>query len=96
MADDERVEFKAPENVVPQDIKAGDTFDLVSTYRLKPDGQICLIQIGDTKMPGYDEDDYNEKEQDSRQSYGNVMDSMHSAMGSADGAGADAGAGGGY
>lgn len=86
----ERVEFMAPKGVVPEDIKAGDTFDLVSTYRLKPDGQICLIQIGDVQMPGYDEDEYEDKNKTTRQSYGNVMDSMHSAM-----AGSDEGGGGG-
>jgi len=78
----ERVEFKAPKGVVPEDVQSGDTFDLVSTYRLKDNGEICLIQIGDTKMPGYEEDNYKEdtKGKD-RKSYGDVMASMHSAMG---------------
>lgn len=85
----ERVEFMAPKGVVPEDIKPGDTFDLVSTYRLKPSGDICLIQIGDTQMPGYDdaEEEYNEKSKTTRQSYGNVMDSMHSAMSGSGGGG---------
>lgn len=77
----ERVEFKAPKGVVPEDVAAGDTFDLVSTYRLKPDGQICLVQIGDHKMAGYEEDEYEQDTKNkNRASYGDVMASMHSAM----------------
>lgn len=87
----ERVEFQAPKGVVPDDVKPGDTFDLVSTYRLKPGGEICLVQIGETKMPGYDEEDYDAKPAASRQDYGNMVDSMQSAMSSGGGA-----AGGGY
>jgi len=93
------VEFKPPKGVVPEDIKKGDTFDLVSTYRLKDNGQICLIQIGDAKMPGYEEDQYEHEEKEHREGYGNVMDSMHAAMaGGADGgaAGTNPGMGGGY
>jgi len=81
----ERVEFKAPKGVVPEDVKSGDTFDLVSTYRLKPNGDICLVQIGDTKMPGYVKDEYDNKEQEHREDYGDVMQSMHSAMSSGGG-----------
>jgi len=81
----ERVEFKAPKGVVPEDVKPGDTFDLVSTYRLKPNGEICLTQIGDTKMPGYEEDEYEHKEAEHREGYGDVMQSMHSAMSNAGG-----------
>jgi hypothetical protein len=76
----ERVEFTPPKGVVPEDIKKGDTFDLVSTYRLKDDGEICLIQIGDTKMPGYEEGEYESKTKADRQSYGDVVDSMHASM----------------
>lgn len=82
----ERIEFKAPKGVVPEDVAAGDTFDLVSTYRLKENGQICLIQIGEHKMPGYEEDDYKESTKGkNRESYGNVMQSMQSAMGESGG-----------
>lgn len=90
----ERVEFEAPKGVVPEDIEAGDTFDLVSTYRLKDNGEICLIQIGDTKMPGYEKDEYEESTKGkNRQGYGDLVGSMHSAMSQ----GADnPGMGGGY
>jgi hypothetical protein len=95
MPKEDRVEFQAPKGVIPEDIETGDTFDLVSTYRLKPGGEICLVQMGDVKMPGYDEDEYEDKNKETRAGYGNVMDSMHSAMGSGDGGDAGGGAGGG-
>ena len=89
----DRVEFKPPKGVVPEDVQAGDTFDLVSTYRVKDNGEICLVQIGDTKMEGYDEDEYKEKSQKTRQDYGEVMSAMHTAMSEG---GTDPGSGGGY
>lgn len=78
----ERIEFKPPQGVVPEDVTAGDTFDLVTTYRVKSNGEICLVQMGDVKMPGYEKDEYDSKPDEHREAYGSVMDSMHSAMGS--------------
>jgi hypothetical protein len=75
------VEFKPPDGVVPEDIHAGDTFDLVTTYELRDSGEVCVVQMGDVKMPGYDEGEYKRKTKGkTRQSYGNMMDSMHAAM----------------
>lgn len=48
-----RIEFTPPAGVVPEGTKAGEDFDLVSTFRVKNDGQICLVQVGDVKLPGY-------------------------------------------
>lgn len=93
--DNERVEFRPPKGMVPEDIQSGDTFDLVSTYRLKPSGEVCLIQAGEHKLPGYEEEDYKEETKGkNRESYGNVMDSMHAAMDQ--GGGGNPGEGGGY
>jgi hypothetical protein len=78
------VEFKPPKGVVPEDIQVGDTFDLVSTYELQSNGEVCLVQMGDVKMPGYDEGEYKRKKTKDRESYGSVMDSMHSAMSETD------------
>ena len=89
----DRVEFHPPKGVVPEDIHAGDTFDLVTTYRLKPNGEVCLVQVGDQKMPGYDEDEYNEKASETRQDYSGMAQSMQSAMSQASAEGAG---GGGY
>jgi len=74
------VEFKPPKGVVPEDIETGDTFDLVTTYELRDNGEVCVVQIGDVKMPGYDEGDYKRKSKKNRQSYGDVVSSMQSAM----------------
>lgn len=91
----DRVEFKPPKGVVPEDVSSGDTFDLVTTYRLKPSGEICVIQIGDQKMPGYDEDQYEQEGKNkNRQSYADVMGSMQSVM--SEGGQGGAGGGGGY
>lgn len=49
-----RIEFPAPQGLtLPEGLKAGDTFDKLSTFRLKPNGSMCLVKIGDTPMPGY-------------------------------------------
>lgn len=48
-----RIEFTPPANVVPEGTKAGEEFDLVCSFRVKPDGDVCLIQMGDEKLPGY-------------------------------------------
>lgn len=49
-----RVEFTPPDGVVPEGAEAGEEFDAVCTFRVKDSGDICLIQLGETKMPGYD------------------------------------------
>jgi hypothetical protein len=94
--DSDLVEFMPPKGVVPEDVTMGDTFDMVSTYRVKHNGEICLIQIGDAKMPGYEKEDYDrDTKGKNREGYGNVMKSMQDAMGG--GAGnTDMGGGGGY
>lgn len=48
--------FKPPQGVVPEGTQVGDTFDLVSTFRLEGDGNVCLTVMGETKMTGYDND----------------------------------------
>lgn len=67
-----RVEFQVPQGVVPEGTEAGEDFDLVSTFRLKGDGSCCLVQMGDVKMPGYDDKadykpDYSEEAQSMQQ-----------------------------
>ncbi len=48
-----KIEFDAPPGIVPEGTKSGDEFDLVCTFRVKPDGDVCLVMMGDEKMPGY-------------------------------------------
>lgn len=50
-----RVEFIPPPGVVPEGTMAGEEFDAVTTYRVKNNGQICAVMIGDVQMPGYDD-----------------------------------------
>lgn len=51
-----RVEFALPDNFsVPEGMTAGEDFDVVCTLRLKPDGSVCLVMLGDTQMPGYND-----------------------------------------
>ena len=76
----ELIEFHPPKGVVPEDTEVGGMFELVSTYRLKPGGEICLVMIGDHKMPGYEEGEYEEHMKGERKGYGDYMDSMHKAM----------------
>jgi hypothetical protein len=49
-----KVTFKPPQGVVPEGTQVGDTFDLVSTFRLESNGNVCLTIMGETKMAGYD------------------------------------------
>ncbi len=50
------VEFMPPKDWAPPET-TGEEFDQVCTFRKKPDGQICLIMLGDTKMAGYDKNE---------------------------------------
>lgn len=50
-----RVEFTPPAGFgTPEGTQAGDTFEAMATFQLKKDGRMCLVAIGDHKMPGYD------------------------------------------
>lgn len=53
----QRVEFRAPAGAVPEGTQPGEEFDLVSTFRMKDNGDCCLVMMGDSKMPGYDKGD---------------------------------------
>lgn len=53
-----RVEFNAPVGFVsPEGIEAGKEFEAMATFQLKRDGRMCLVAIGDHKMPGYSDKD---------------------------------------
>jgi hypothetical protein len=68
------VEFRAPDGVVPEGTSEGEDFDLVTTYRMKGDGNVCLVKIGDVDMPGEGKEkakgspDYSDMSQDMVQS----------------------------
>lgn len=73
------VEFMPPAGVVPETTSPGDEFDLVTTYRLKPDGKVCLVKAGDVDMPGYGDKD---KGMAKAPDYSNMAEGMRSAMAS--------------
>ncbi len=52
-----KVEFPAPKGFVPPETDDPDgDWDMVSTYRTdRETGKICLVKLGDTPMPSYDE-----------------------------------------
>lgn len=51
------IEFTPPKGMaIPEGKGSGDTFDSIATFRIKPDGKMCLVAIGDHKLPGYDKD----------------------------------------
>lgn len=48
------IEFKIPEGyTVPEGTEAGGEWQEMGTYRLKKNGMMCLVAIGDHKLPGY-------------------------------------------
>lgn len=49
-----RIEFKPPPGLVPEGAEEGTEFEEVATFRVKKNGTICLVAIGENQMPGYD------------------------------------------
>jgi hypothetical protein len=80
MTQEERVEFTPPEGVVPEGTAANETFDVVCTFRVESSGEVCLIQIGDEKLPCYDEEETNKPKTKSPLPYAEESESMTSAM----------------
>ena len=74
----------------------GDKFDLVCTFEVEDD-ELCLVMLGDTPMPGYENKEKDKKEEgvlkESKPSYGDFASSMIGGMG---GGGGGESAGGGY
>lgn len=71
------VEFTPPKGFVgPEGKESGDTFESMATFKIKSNGRMCLVAIGDHKMPGYDKD----KESTYRDEGGEVASRYHNAM----------------
>jgi len=79
------VEFTPPDGVVPEGTKSGEEFDLVSTFRVRPNGDICLVQIGDTKMPGYSDKDQPKGKPSYKDEHDAMMDAGNAPMGAGGG-----------
>lgn len=60
-----QIEFKPPAGLVPEGSEEGTEFEEVATFRVKKNGEICLVAIGEHQMPGYGgkghDDSYGEK-----------------------------------
>lgn len=55
-----RVEFSAPDGFrPPEGTQPTDTFEAMATFQYKKDGRLCLVAIGDHKMPGYKDGEEN-------------------------------------
>jgi hypothetical protein len=51
-----KIEFTPPKAfTIPEGTDAGDTFSEMATFRVKSNGDLCLVAIGEDQMPGYDE-----------------------------------------
>jgi hypothetical protein len=72
MKDYEKVEFHPPQNAAVPEGEGAQEFDLVCTFRRKPDGRVCMTQFGDAPMPGYGKEKMNEAKPD----YGGYVGSM--------------------
>jgi len=59
-------EFSAPESyLIPEGIAEGETFEDIAQFKLKSNGKICLVKIGDAPIldDGKEEpDDYGTEE----------------------------------
>lgn len=58
-----RIEFKIPKGLTaPEGTQAGDQWQEMATFRMKPNGMMCLVAIGEHKMPGYENGKSDESE----------------------------------
>jgi|SRR5690348_2372437 len=75
-----RVEFTPPkEFTLPETAMQSGEFDLVCSFHVKPDGKICLVKLGETKMPGYDKEE-REEENEHRPDYGELTRGIQEGM----------------
>jgi hypothetical protein len=52
---DHKVKFMPPTDFkLPEDVQDGGEFDAVCTFKVE-NGELCLTQLGDSKMAGYGE-----------------------------------------
>ena len=59
MAQDKLIEFRPPVALVQQvgeQAVSGETFDLLTTFKTKPNGDWCIVEIEGVKAPGYKDD----------------------------------------
>lgn len=73
-----RVEFQPPKGMqMPEGKGKGERFESMATFQIKANGDLCLVAIGESKMPGYED----KKESSYRDEGGEVVTAYRSAMG---------------
>lgn len=51
-------EFKTPESyIIPEGIKEGESFEDICSIKLKANGKLCLIKLGDSPLYADNKDD---------------------------------------
>jgi hypothetical protein len=59
-------EFDIPDNfIVPEGVAEGETFEALGTFKLKPNGRMCIIKVDDAPIYSDkkdEEDDYGTEE----------------------------------
>lgn len=87
------VEFVPPKDFTPPENTSQDKdWDMVCSFRTKPDGRICMTKLGDTDMPGYGskKDQKHEESKETKPDYSEYSQSIMQA-GNAAGSGVGAG-----
>lgn len=57
-----RIEFDPPEGFsLPEGKAVNDDIEVMATVRMKPDGRLCLVAVNDERMPGFRDDEDDEK-----------------------------------
>ncbi|MBU6231595.1 hypothetical protein KGP36_02910 [Patescibacteria group bacterium] len=80
-----RVEFTPPSDFKPPENSSPDKdWDMVCSFRTKPDGKVCMTKLGDTDMPGYGskegKDRDEEKEHTEKPDYGELSSGIMGGM----------------
>lgn len=77
---EKRVEFAPPKDYAPpENAEPGKEFDVVCSFVAKPSGELCMTKFGDHDMPGYDDKDYHDK-QEEKPTYGAYAKELASSM----------------
>lgn len=75
-----RVEFTPPKEFhLPETAMKDGEFELVCGFHVKPDGKLCLVKLGDHKMPGYDGEE-GKDESEHRPDYGEMTRGIQEGM----------------
>ena len=57
------MDFMPPKGLEMPEAEPGEDFEMEATFRMKPDGMMCLTSVGGMPMPGYGEEQMQEERQ---------------------------------